>query len=86
MKRLTFFTRDGCHLCEQALATLLRIQQNQPFELAVVDLDRDASPEKRVAYDWEIPVLELDGENVMRNRIDEERLTRLLRGVATRTS
>ena len=83
MKTLTFFTRDGCHLCEQALATLLRIRQSQPFALDVVDLDRDASPEKRVAYDWEIPVVELEGKQVMHGRIDESRLARLLDGAAS---
>lgn len=83
MKTLTFFTRDGCHLCEQALAVLLRIRQHQPFELEVVDLDRDASPQKRAAYDWEVPVVELDGKKVMHGRIDEPGLARLLDSAAS---
>jgi glutaredoxin len=83
MKTLTFFTRDGCHLCEEALAALLRIRHTQPFTLDVVDLDRDASPEKRAAYDWEIPVVELDGSKVMHGRIDEVRLARLLDGAGS---
>ena len=44
----------------------------------IVDLDRQASPEKRKAYDWEVPVVELEGKKIMKYRVDEQRLVRLL--------
>lgn len=78
MKVVTFFTRDGCHLCHDALAVLERIRGDRPFELQIVDLDRDASPEKRSLYDWEVPVVELDGRKIMKYHVDEARLVRLL--------
>ncbi len=44
----------------------------------MVDLDREAPSEKRAAYDWEVPVIELEGKKVMKIRVDEARLIRLL--------
>lgn len=78
MKRLTLFTRERCHLCDDALAALERVRAQTPFELAVVDLDREAGPEKRALYDWEVPVVEMDGRKIMKYRVDEQRLLRLL--------
>lgn len=78
MKRLTLFTRERCHLCDDALAALERVRARLPFELTVVDLDREAGPEKRALYDWEVPVVEMDGRKIMKYRVDEQRLERLL--------
>jgi len=78
MKRVDLFTRDGCHLCDEALAVLEEVRHEQTFELVVIDLDREAPPDKRAAYDWEVPVVELDGRKIMKYRVDRARLTRLL--------
>lgn len=78
MKTLTFYTRENCHLCDDALEAILRVRTTVPFELVVVDLDREASEEKKTAYDWDIPVIEIDGRKMMKHRVDEARLSRLL--------
>jgi glutaredoxin len=78
VKRVTLFTRERCHLCDEAFAVLERVRKEQPFELAVVDLDREAPADKRAAYSWEVPVVELSGRKVMKYRVDEARLRRLL--------
>ena len=78
MRTLTLFTRDGCHLCDVALEELERIRQKHPFALEIVDLDREAPAEKRALYDWEVPVIELDGRKIMKYHVDEARLVRLL--------
>ena len=57
---------------------LARIRAHHPFELSVIDLDTEAPADKRKAYDWEVPVVELDGRKIMKYRIDEARLVRLL--------
>ncbi len=77
--RLTFYTRVQCHLCEDALAAIERVRQHEPCELVLVDLDSETARDKRKAYDWEVPVIELDGRKIMKYRVDEERLLRLLR-------
>lgn len=79
MKTLTFFTREGCHLCDEALAALEDVRRALPFRLDVVDLDHEAPAEKRALYDWEVPVIELDGRKIMKYHVDTARLTRLLR-------
>lgn len=78
MRRLTFYTRRDCHLCDVAWEALRRMQQSLGFALDKVDLDREASEDKRRAYDWEVPVVELDGRKIMKYEVDEARLVRLL--------
>jgi glutaredoxin len=78
MKTVTLFTRKECCLCDKAYEALGRVKASQSFELAVVDLDVEAPPEKKTAYDLEVPVVELDGRKVMKFRVDEARLARLL--------
>jgi glutaredoxin len=77
-KRITFYTRDGCHLCDDALELLAEVRHDHPFALDVVDLDREAPADKLSAYDWEVPVIELDGRKIMKYRVDVDRLVRLL--------
>ena len=77
---VTMFTRERCHLCDEAHEALERVRKAHPFALTVVDLDREAPEDKRAAYDWEVPVVELDGKKVMKYRVDEARLIRLLSG------
>ena len=78
MKTATFYTRPNCGLCDEALEIVERIRAFVPFELVIVDLDREASVAKKTAYDWDIPVLEIDGRKMMKHRVDEARLLRLL--------
>ncbi|MCC6555800.1 MAG: glutaredoxin family protein [Phycisphaerae bacterium] len=78
MKQLTLYTRERCHLCHVAHDALERVRARIPFDLSVIDLDREAGPEKRAQYDVEVPVVELDGRKIMKYRVDEERLARLL--------
>lgn len=77
-RTVTFYTRVGCHLCDDALAAVERARAQHPFTLVVLDLDHDAPADKRAAYDWEVPVIELDGKKIAKYRIDPERLLRLL--------
>ena len=79
MKTVTFYTRVDCHLCHDALAVVERVRASEPFDLVVLDLDREAPPEKRAAYDWEVPVVELEGRKIAKYSVDADRLLRLLR-------
>ncbi|MBX3411137.1 MAG: glutaredoxin family protein [Pirellulales bacterium] len=68
------FTREGCHLCDDALA-LLREHGLQP---TLIDIDRD--PGLRERYDVCVPVVVIDGKERFRGRVDRRLLARLLRG------
>lgn len=59
MIKVRFFTREGCHLCEQAREWLDSIQIEHPFELDVIDIDR--SPTEGMPYIEKIPVVEVGG-------------------------
>jgi glutaredoxin len=76
---LTFITRQGCHLCEEAsndlarlLARFTELHPDKPYTVDVVDVDSD--PELRDKYSEEVPVLLLNGEQVSFFRIDVERV------------
>jgi glutaredoxin len=65
-------TRQGCHLCDEALA-LLRSLGVEP-ELQDVDADEPLHD----LYDWRVPVVLLDGKIVGEGRIGREELRRAL--------
>jgi predicted thioredoxin/glutaredoxin len=67
-------TRQGCHLCDQALA-LLRSLGHEP-ELA----DVDADDRLHDLYDWRVPVVLVDDRVVAEGKIDRVRLQEALRG------
>jgi hypothetical protein len=74
---LVLVTRQGCHLCDQALA-LLRELGHEPH-LA----DVDADDELFRLYDWRVPVILARGVVIAEGRITQEHLTRALKGSGT---
>jgi uncharacterized membrane protein len=50
------YTRQGCHLCEQALAELNSLQATHPHQL--VEIDVDATQELTEKFGTEVPVVE----------------------------
>jgi glutaredoxin len=69
---VTLYTKPDCHLCEAALATLMEVQRELPFELAIRDIT--AAPELHRAYFERIPVVSLDGEELFEYFLDAEAL------------
>ncbi|HEX4130496.1 MAG TPA: glutaredoxin family protein [Pirellulales bacterium] len=66
------YTRQGCHLCEDAKAVLLR------YGLPVAEVDIDAEPELVTRYGTCVPVVVIDGRERFRGRVSEVLLRRLL--------
>ncbi|MBL6966732.1 MAG: DUF2085 domain-containing protein [Anaerolineales bacterium] len=54
---ITMYSRNGCHLCEQAEDDLRALQDQYPHKLAILDLDEN--PELEATYGFEIPVIEV---------------------------
>lgn len=69
---IVVYTREGCHLCDDAIA-LLRLHGQEP---TLVDID--ANPELRERYNLCVPVVEIDGKERFRGRVNEMLLTRLI--------
>jgi glutaredoxin len=73
VKTVTLYTRPGCHLCDDARAALIRLQQYTPFALEEIDIESDDALHR--AYLERIPVIDLDGEHVSDYFLDEAALT-----------
>ena len=74
---VTFFTRSGCSLCEQALPVVQRVTQRAGVPLEVRDVDAD--PADRERWTDHVPVVLLDGEQHSLWYVDEQALARALR-------
>ena len=65
-------TRQGCHLCDQALALLRELG----LDPEVADVDAD--DELFRLYDWRVPVVLVGGEVAAEGRIDRAAVQRAL--------
>jgi glutaredoxin len=70
---VVIYTRNGCHLCEDAEA-LLKAQGLVP---TLIDVDADEALRER--FNECVPVVEIDGKIRFRGRVDPVLLKRLLR-------
>lgn len=75
---VTLYTRQGCHLCEDAHAVLEKSRQRHPFHLDIIDVDAD--PQLVAQYNECVPVVMIDGKVRFRGRVDLVLLERTLRG------
>lgn len=74
---VSFVTRAGCHLCEQA-EPLVRAAA-QEAGVAFERRDVDASPADLAAYSDKVPVVLLDGREHAYWTVDERALRKALR-------
>jgi glutaredoxin len=72
MHDVVLYTREVCHLCEEAAALLAR------HGLVAWRVDIDADPALQQRYDQCVPVVVIDGKERFRGRVNEVLLTRLL--------
>jgi glutaredoxin len=72
MSQVVIYTRRGCHLCEEAEAMLLRLG----LRPRLVDIDAD--PSLRERYSDCVPVVEIDGRERFRGRVNEVLLRRIV--------
>jgi len=61
MTKVTIYSRQGCHLCDEAFNTLESMRDELNFEIDVVNIDID--PELIKLYSDEVPVIHIDGEH-----------------------
>lgn len=78
MTRVTLYTKEGCHLCEEAKKVLDRVRNDTAFEFEEVCLRDDDTrfPEYRES----IPVVTVNGARAFRYRVDEKKLRAILAG------
>ncbi len=66
-------TRQGCHLCDDALASL----RSLGVEPELRDVDSD--DELHALYDWRVPVVMVDGRVIAEGRINTNTLAKALK-------
>jgi glutaredoxin len=67
MSELVVYTREGCHLCVEAIADLRGLQAELGFALRECDIDRDEALQR--AYFERIPV----DETLLRERLESRK-------------
>jgi glutaredoxin len=75
--KVVLYTRQGCHLCDEARTALESAGRQYPLVLNAVDIDTDSQLVER--YGLEVPVVLIDGRVRFRGRVNAVLLDRLLR-------
>jgi glutaredoxin len=71
-----FYTRRGCHLCEEAAKVLAAVAAEWEFVTTIVDIDAD--PAARALYHEEVPVTLLPNGRRFRYGLDRNEFQRQL--------
>ncbi|HEX6255777.1 MAG TPA: glutaredoxin family protein [Euzebyales bacterium] len=74
--RITVYTRQGCHLCEDAIAIVRRVAAGRG-DIDLVDIDGD--PELFERYTVRVPVVAVDDVEIAEYQIAPEQLEWALR-------
>jgi glutaredoxin len=82
--QVVMYTRQGCHLCEDAWKLLREAQQRFGFTLDSSDVDSDA--ELASLHGDSVPVVTVNGKVRFKGRVSPVLLTRLLQGESTRAN
>jgi glutaredoxin len=75
-REITLYTREGCHLCEEAKAAILPLASEFGATLREVDIDDD--PVLHGQYTNDVPVIFLGSKMVAQHRLDPAQLRRRL--------
>lgn len=78
MTRVVLYTRAGCHLCDEARATILEVQAAVPFALEEIDIE--SSDQLVRDYGVRIPVVTVDGEELFEYTVDATALRAAVTG------
>ena len=69
MSVLTVYSKPDCHLCAEAMSVLRRLQGELGFVLQELDITADEALHR--AYFERIPVVAVDGEELLQYFVDE---------------
>lgn len=72
VSHVTFYTKAGCHLCEDAREMLDEIAVEHAYELTETDIR--SSPDLFEQYRYRIPVIIIDDTTIIEGKIDFDEL------------
>lgn len=73
---VTVYTRNGCHLCEEAKAQIAPLLRDMGARVREVNIDED--PALRALYDYDVPVIFIGARKVAKHRVDLKQFRRQL--------
>ena len=76
MKKVTVYSRTGCHLCEIAIDLIKSIKQENNFSLEIKLIDNDSELQKE--YGEQVPVILIDEKVHDYWRVDLIRFTKAI--------
>ncbi|MFB6256678.1 MAG: glutaredoxin family protein [Haloplanus sp.] len=76
--QVTVYTRDGCHLCDEAIETIERVTASLPRPVTLETVDVDADAELREQYGERVPYVTVNGRPQFKYRVDPDDLRALL--------
>ncbi|WP_411965418.1 glutaredoxin family protein [Haloferax sp. YSMS24] len=71
---IVVYTREQCHLCDEAEATIREVAEDEgvPVDIELVDVDTDE--ELREEYGERVPYVYVDGRPAFKFRVDPAQL------------
>ncbi|ORX92432.1 glutaredoxin 2 [Basidiobolus meristosporus CBS 931.73] len=76
---LTLFGSKGCGLCHEAKESILNVRRAIPFEFQEVDIHQPEHKKRWEKYTFDIPVVHLNGEEILMHAVDETKLAEQLK-------
>ena len=77
MKKVTVYSRSGCHLCEIAIDRIKSTMDELKFELDIKLIDNDIK--LQAEYGEQVPVILIEGKVHDYWRVDLERFTKAVK-------
>ncbi len=77
--KVVLYTKPGCPLCERTEGILLLLSGLVEIDLEYIDISSDYSLFQKYQYD--IPVLFVNGEEIARHRMNREKFLNLIRSI-----
>ena len=76
MKKVTVYSRTGCHLCEIAIDLINSVKGSDNFSLEIILIDNDSELQKE--YGEQVPVILIDEKVHDYWRVDLIRFTKAI--------
>ena len=77
MMEVVLYTRQGCHLCDEAKEEIERLKSAAEFRLVILDVDLD--PELQARFNDQVPVVFINGRKAFKYRVDPKQFLRRLK-------
>ncbi|GGK54886.1 glutaredoxin family protein [Haloarcula sebkhae] len=71
---ITVYTRENCHLCEEAIETIERVADDEGLTIALDLVDVDEDPNLREEYGERVPYVLVDESPAFKYHVDERQL------------